>query len=217
MFDFAAARDTMVDSQVRTNDVTDYDIQTALREIARERFLPASKQAVAYSDAHVKTDEGRYMIRPRDFSKMVQAADIKPTDIVLDIACGRGYSTAVLARLAETVVGLEETDAAVDLATENLSKTDTLNAAVVKGDLKAGAPDHGPFDVIFVNGAVHDVPKSWLDQMSHGGRLIVVRPEDGVGQAHLYTKVGDNISQRIVFDAQMPVLPGFTPAPGFVF
>ena len=217
MFDFAAARDIMVDTQVRTNDVTDHDIQSALRSIPREMFLPASKQALAYGDAHAQTDEGRYMIRPRDFSKLIQAAGISAGDIVLDIACGRGYSTAILSRIAETVVGLEETDSAVDRATENLEQVGVMNAAVVKGDLKAGAPDHGPFDVVFVNGAVNNPPKNWLDQLSNGGRLVVVEPEGGVGQAFVYTKVGDSIGKRVVFDAQVPTLPGFEPKQDFVF
>lgn len=217
MFDFAQAREHMVESQVRTNDMTDPDIQSAMRRIAREKFIPASKQALAYSDANVEIEPGRWVLRPRDFAKMVHAAQIKPTDIVLDIACGRGYSSAVLAQVAETVVGLEDSEERVTQATDILAQQDIMNAAVVKGDLKGGAPEHGPFDVIFVNGAVVDVPKTWIDQLASGGRLVVVQPNGPVGQARVYTRVGNAVGDRIVFDASAPILPGFEAKPEFVF
>lgn len=217
MFDYAAARAHMVESQVRTNDVTDHGVQNALRLIPRENFVPASKQAVAYGDVNVKTDEGRYMLRPRDFAKLVQAAAIKSTDIVLDIGCGRGYSSAVLAQLAETVVGLDEDEAGVERASELLTQFDVMNAAIVQGDLKGGAREHGPFDVIFVNGAVSSVPKPWFEQLASGGRLVVIMSNGPIGQATVYTKVGDTVGERIAFDASAPVLPGFGPKSEFVF
>jgi len=151
------------------------------------------------------------MIRPRDFAKMIQAAEIMPSDVVLDIACGRGYSTAILAQLSETVVGLEVSDEAVAKATEQLVDADVSNAAVVKGELKSGAAEHGPFNVIFVNGAVSSVPKPWLDQLANNGRLVPV------GQVRIYTKAGNVVGDRIAFDAAAPTIPGFEPAPEFVF
>ncbi len=217
MFDYAAAREHMIDSQVRTNDVTDSDIHNALRRVPREAFVPASKQPVAYSDTNVVTDEGRVMIRPRDFAKLVQLADIQKTDVVLNIAAGRGYATAVLSYLADTVVGVEQSQELADRATELLMAHDVLNAAVVQGDLKSGAQEHGPFNVIFVGGAVSSVPKTWLDQLASGGRLVVVQPNGPVGQAHLYTKNGNAVGDRIAFDANIPLLPGFEAAPEFVF
>ena len=217
MFDFAAAREHMIDSQVRTNDVTDSDIHNALRRVPREAFVPASKQSLAYSDTNVVTDEGRVMMRPRDFAKLVQLADIQKTDVVLNIASGRGYAAAVLSHLADTVVGVEQSQEHVERATELLMGHDVLNAAIVQGDLKSGAQEHGPFDVIFVGGAVSSVPKTWLDQLASGGRLVVVQPNGPVGQAHLYTKNGNAVGDRIAFDANIPLLPGFEAAPEFVF
>lgn len=219
MFDFNAARETMLDSQIRTNDVTDARIQSAFREVPRECFVPKAKMALAYGDANVDLGEGRWMLRPRDFSKMVEFADIVETDVVLDIACGRGYSVAVMAQLAETVVALEETAEAVERATGLLDKCGVSNAAVVQGDLKAGAPEHGPFNVIFVNGAVSNVPQTWLDQLANGGRLVVAVSEGGSGslcRVMVYTKSGDSVGERIVFDACLPVLPGFAPEQAFV-
>jgi len=113
----------------------------------------------------------------------------------LDIACGRGYSTAVLAQLAETIVALETTDEAVDKASEQLIAADVTNAAVVKGDLKLGASEHGPFNVIFVNGAVAEVPKNWFDQLANEGRLVCVIQNGPVGHACVFSRSGDVIGQ----------------------
>lgn len=217
MFDYSAARDHMVESQIRTSDVTDLDVLGAFRSVSREKFVPKAQRALAYGDAHIDLNDGRTMIRPRDFAKMVQAADIAPTDVVLDIACGRGYSTAVLAHLGETVVGLEDNDAAVERATEQLVEADITNAAIVKGDLKVGAAEHGPFNVIFINGAVAKVPKTWLDQLANDGRLVCLVQNGPVGRVCVYKKTGDTVGERIIFDASAPTLPGFMPEAEFVF
>ena len=218
MSDFAVARLAMVNSQIRPNDVTDHRIQDAMAELPRERFLPKSQAAKAYADIEAEIAEGRYMLTPRDFAKLAQAADIKPTDVVLDIACGRGYSTAVLARLAETVVGLEQKGTGLaDHATEALSAVGADNAVVVEGDLKAGVPGQGPFDVIIVNGAVAETPQAWLDQLAVGGRLAVIERDGSVGRACVYTKAHGAVGERAVFDAAPPYLPGFEPVAKFAF
>jgi len=217
MFDFSAARDHMVESQIRTSDVTDLEVLAAFRHVARENFVPKSQRALAYGDAHVDLGDGRTMIRPRDFAKMVQAAEILPTDVVLDIACGRGYSSAVLAQLGETIVGLEDKDEAVERATAQLVEADVANAAIVKGDLKVGASEHGPFNVIFVNGAVAEVPKTWFDQLANNGRLVCLIQNGPIGRVCVYTKAGDAVGERIIFDASAPLLPGFAGTPEFVF
>lgn len=217
MFDFSAARDHMVESQIRTSDVTNLDVLRAFRTIAREKFVPKTQQSLAYGDAHIDLGEGRLMMRPREFAKMIQAAEIMPTDVVLDIACGRGYSTAILAQLCETVVGLEASDEAVAKATEQLVEADVSNAAIVKGDLKSGAAEHGPFNVIFVNGAVSSVPKSWQDQLANNGRLVCLVQNGPIGQVRVYTKAGNVVGDRIAFDAAAPIIPGFEMASEFVF
>lgn len=217
MFNYPAARDHMVESQIRTSDVTNLSVLKAFRRVEREKFVPKSQQALAYGDAHIELEEGRVMMRPRDFAKMVQAADVMPTDIVLDIACGRGYSSAILAQLCDTVVSLEETDEAVAKATERLVEADIDNAAVVKGDLKSGASEHGPFNVIFVNGAVSEIPKTWFAQLTNDGRLVCLVQNGAIGRVCVYTKAGDSIGERVMFDASAPTLPGFATAPEFVF
>ncbi len=209
MFDFAAARETMLDCQIRTNDVTDYDIQAAFKAVPRECFVPKSKTALAYSDVHIDLGEGRYMLRPRDFAKMLDSADIASTDIILNIGCGRGYSVAVMAQLAETVVALEQSEEAVERATALLAQCGTNNAAVVQGDYRAGAPEHGPFDVIFVGGSVASVPETWRDQLANNGRLIVAVNDGPISRVKVFKKSNDKIGERTVFDANIPALPGF--------
>lgn len=209
MFDFNAARETMLDCQIRTSDVTEFRVQAAFRAVPREKFVPKAKMALAYGDANIDLGEGRWMMKPRDFAKMVDAADIEPTDVVLNIACGRGYSVAILAYLAETVVALESSEEFAQKATTQLEKCDVTNAAVVTGDLKAGAGEHGPFDVIFVDGAVSQVPQAWVDQLASGGRIIVPISAGPVCRVHVFTKTGDSLAERVVFDAGIPDLPGF--------
>ena len=217
MFDFSAAREKMVDCQIRTSDVTDHDVIKAFKSISREDFVPKSQQALVYGDAHINLDDGRVMIRPRDFSMMVQAVNILPTDVILDIACGRGYSSAILAQLGETVVSLETSDEAVEKASERLINADISNVAVVKGDLKLGAAEHGPFNVIFVNGAVSEVPKNWFDQLANDGRLICVIQKGVIGHATIFQRSGDVVGETIVFDTSLPILPGFERNAEFVF
>ena len=208
MFDYTAAREHMVESQIRTSDVTDYGVLNAFRTTHRELFVPKTSKALAYSDANIALENERVLMKPRDMSKMIQAADIQPTNIVLDIACGRGYSSAILAKLAETVVALEETDEAVEKATTVLSESGADNAVVVKGNIKSGAREHGPFDVIFVNGAVAEVPSTWFDQLANNGRLVAVIKNGPIGRATLFTRSGDTIGDKIIFDASVPFLPG---------
>ncbi len=217
MFDYSAARAHMIDSQIRTSDVTDLGVLRAFRAISREDFVPKAQQALAYGDATIDLGEGRVMMRPRDFSKLVQAADILPTDVVLDVACGRGYSTAILAQLCETVIGLETSAEAVELASNQLAEAEITNAAIVQGELKLGASEHGPFNVIFVNGAVHEVPKNWRDQLANQGRLVSIIQDGPIGRATIFTRVGDAVGERVIFDASAPLLPGFSREAEFVF
>ncbi|EAP91373.1 MAG: protein-L-isoaspartate O-methyltransferase [Oceanicaulis sp.] len=218
MSEFETARLAMVNSQIRPNDVTDHRIQDAMADIPRERFLPKSQSAKAYADIEAKVAEGRFMLTPRDLAKLIQAADIRRTDVVLDVACGRGYSTAVLARMAETVVGLEQKDLGlVEKATDALNAIETDNAVVVEGDLSKGVPGQGPFDVIIVNGAVAEPAQAWLDQLAVGGRLAVIVRDGTVGQARIYTKAQTSVGDRSVFDTTAPYLPGFEPEAKFAF
>ena len=211
--DLEAARTAMIESQVRVNDVTDRRLIGAMSSVAREAFVPAAKRASAYADLAVETRPGRWLMAARDFSKLVNVAAIRPEDRVLDIAPGTGYSTAVLARLAASVVALEEDDAAAKALKDGLSGL--ANVEVVAGPLKAGAPAKAPFDVIFVNGAVEEVPAAWLSQLAEGGRLAVAVAEGSVRRARIYTASGGKTAWRTPFDTPIPPLPGFEKASEF--
>ncbi len=216
MFDYTAARIAMLDSQIRTNDVTDHAIQAAFKAVPRECFVPKSKTALAYSDVHIDLGDGRFMLRPRDFAKMLDAVEIESTDVVLNIGCGRGYSVAVMSRLAETVVALEQSEDAAKRATELLDRCGTSNAAVVQSDFRAGAPEHGPFDVIFVGGSVACVPQTWLDQLANGGRLIIAVNDGPISRVKVFKKSNDKVGERTAFDATIPTLAGFEAKQTFV-
>lgn len=207
--DFQAARAAMVDSQVRTNDVTDRRLIAAIAAVPREVFIPPHRRAVAYAEAPVETGPGRWLASARDFSKLINAAAIDSNDRVLDIAPGTGYSTAVLKHLTDTVVALEADEAMAQLLREGLGKAGVSGVDIVSGALKAGAPGRGPFDVIHVNGAVEDVPQAWLDQLAEGGRLAVPVDEGGVRRARVYTRSGGKTAWRTPFDSSAPILPGF--------
>lgn len=200
----------MIDSQVRPNDVTDRRLISAMASVAREAFVPASRRASAYADVMVETGPGRWLAAARDFSKLLNSLGIRETDRVLDIAAGTGYSTAVIAKLAGSVVSLEQDEAAAAVIRQNVPGAD-----VVAGPLKAGVAAKGPFDAIFVNGAVEEVPQTWLEQLAEGGRLAVVVAEGGVRRARLYTRSGGKAAYLTPFDTAIPMLPGFEKAAEF--
>ena len=153
MPDHAAQRRNMIEAQIRANDVTDTRIQAAMGDIPRERFVPAAKRAVAYTDVPVEVVAGRWLMDPRSFAKLVQLASIKPTDTILDVGCATGYSTAVLARLGKSVMALEQDADLVRIAPDMLQAVKAANASVVQGSLADGYRLKAPYDVIFINGA----------------------------------------------------------------
>jgi len=221
MTDFSAARHNMVESQVKPNDITSHALISAMRHIAREEFLPQELQNIAYMDDDIQISqlgEGRYLMEPRVLSKLIQLADIDSNDHILDIGCGTGYSTAVLAQLGSSVVGLESDKSLASQASENLSNQDIDNVAIVSSKMENGLAQQGPYDVIFFSGRIHEVPEKVKLQLKEGGRLVAVISTNGtLGSATLYLKTGTTISDRTSFEANIKALPGFAPQKGFVF
>lgn len=216
--DFELARRNMVDNQVRTNRVTDPLVIAALRAIPREVFVPAAQKGVAYLDDDIPVAPGRYLMEPMVLARLLQLADVQTGDAVLDVGCATGYSTAVLAKMASSVVALEEDPAMVAWATETLLGLGVDNAVVVEGPLAEGLPGQGPYDVIVFNGAVSRVPENIRAQLAEGGRLVaVVQGDKGVGQATLVTRQGGAFGHRTEFDAGIHLLPGFRRDSAFVF
>ena len=223
MTDFAAARRMMVDGQVRTSDVTDPRIIAAMLELPRERFVPQSKADLAYLDFDVPVTEAaggtpaRRLLKPMVLAKMVQAAAVGASDHVLDVGCASGYSSALLGRLARSVIALEEEEALLRLARDNLKAIGADNVTVVAGPLTQGWQGGAPYDVIFLNGATEIVPHALTRQLKAGGRLVAVMGRAPTGQAILYRAVGGEVSGWPIFDAAAPLLPGFAAPPEFVF
>lgn len=223
MEDFTQARINMVDSQVRPSDVTDHRIIAAMLEIERDRFVPGTRRDISYMDVDLpiapaaQGQSGRYLMAAMPFAKMLQLADIAPDDLVLDVGCGTGYSSAVLSRLAGSVVALESDENMAAIANEALPEQDVGNVAVVTGALPVGYPAEGPYDVILLNGAVPEIPQALFDQLKNGGRLVAVIAQQGIGKAWLYTRHDGHATGRPAFNANVKPLPGFEKAPSFVF
>ena len=223
MIDFAAARRMMVDGQVRTSDVTDLRIIAAMLELPRERFVSETDAPLAYLDLDVPANRvtgrghARKLLKPMVLAKMLQAAAVREVDRVLDVGCATGYSSAVLARLARSVVALEEEASLARLADANLKATGAGNATVVTGPLTEGWPIEAPYDVIFVNGATEIVPQNLCRQLREGGRMVAVVGRVPNARATLYRSVAGDVSGWPLFDAAAPLLPGFAAPPAFVF
>ncbi len=215
--DCAALRRTMVDCQIRPADVTDYGIIEALLWAPRERFLPERLRPFAYADRDFRLPGGQVLLAPRTFAKMLQVARVGPSDMVLDLGCAYGYSAAVLSRLAEAVVALEPDAAVADEATAILADLGVENCAVLSAPLAEGVPEHGPFDVILVEGGVGRLPGALLTQLKDGGRLVAVHVGEIDGECRVRTRSGDAYGHVSGFDAVAPVLSGFEARKEFVF
>ena len=218
MIDYAAARLAMVESQLRPNKVTDEAILEAFLALPRERFVPAGLRGAAYVDDDLPLGGGRYMMEPMVLARLIQLAEIGRQDTVLEIGCASGYGTAVLARLARTVVAI---DSEVELARQALARLRELaidNATVAEAPLTAGFPGRAPYQVIVCQGAVARIPDVIARQLAEGGRLVcVLREGNGLGCGVVMTSIGGVLSHWPSFDATVPLLPGFEAAPSFVF
>ncbi len=223
MADFQAARRAMVDGQVRTNDVTDLGIIAAMLEIPREVFVPQARAALAYLDRDVviadatATEQARYLMKPMVLARLIQAADPGPRDRVLVIGAGTGYAAAVMSRLAGEVVALEENELLFQQAQSALASLGSRNVTVIHGPLADGVPASGPYDVILIDGGVETVPDRLCEQLSPHGRLVAVVRSGPLGKGKLFQPVEGKCSGRELFDANAPVLPGFSLAPAFIF
>jgi protein-L-isoaspartate(D-aspartate) O-methyltransferase len=217
MTTLAFQRRQMVDTQLRTNDVTDLAVLAAFDAVPRERF--AGDTPIAYSDHDLVVLQAprRVLAPPAALAKLIQAAEIRPTDRVLVVGAGTGYAAAVVARLAGTVVALESEPALADRARHLLDGLGLTAVKVVTGPVTAGAPGDGPFDVILADGALAVLPPALLDQLAEGGRLAAVEGVGLAGRARLSVKAGGDVSARHLFNWSLPVVPGSEPAPHFVF
>jgi protein-L-isoaspartate(D-aspartate) O-methyltransferase len=217
MFDSAAARRMMVDGQIRTADVTDLRLLAAVSTVPREQFVPTALEALAYADGDIMLGNGRALLKPMVLARLIQAADIGEDSHVLDLACGTGYSSAVLSQIAGSVVALEEDAGLARTAQDALARFGAERVTVATGPLTAGWPAAAPYDVILVNGAVEVLPDCFASQLKPDGRLVCIHGKPPNGQATIYRLVEGRLLGRPVFDACAVPLPGFAAPQRFVF
>ncbi|MDT8856199.1 protein-L-isoaspartate O-methyltransferase [Paracoccaceae bacterium Fryx2] len=209
MTDFDLRRTMMVDTQVRPSDVTKFPIIAAMLAVPREVYVPPQKREAAYMGENLVIGAGRVLVEPRTLAKMLDTLDIQPVETVLDLGCGLGYSTAVIARLAEAVIAVEEDAGLADEAQRTLSAEGVDNAAVLQGALAHGAPKQAPYDVITVQGGVEIVPDALLAQLREGGRIGCLFMMGALGEVRIGYKIDGSVTWRFAFNATAPVLPGF--------
>lgn len=223
MSGISAARQKMVDGQVRPSDVTDIRIIDAMLAVPREPFVPESRRALAYLDLDLDVSEGgqgqpsRFLVKQVVLAKMLQAAEIKATDRVLVVGCASGYAAAVVARFAGAVTATEGDSALAAKAAAALAANGCGNVAVRTAAAADGAPADGPYDVILLNGATEIVPERLFGQLKDGGRLVGVFATSQPPRATLVTRSHGDYGHRALFDAVAPVLPGLERVPAFVF
>ena len=209
MRDFAARRTMMVDTQVRPSDVTKFPIIDAMLTVPREEFVPAAQREAAYIGENLDLGQGRVLLEPRTLAKTLDALAITKSELVLDIGCAMGYSAAVVAHMAEAVVAVEEDEAMAAEAQEALVAAGSDNAVVHIGPLAEGAAEHGPYDVILIEGGVMQVPDELLAQLKDGGRIAALFMDGALGEVRVGYKRGEEVSWRMAFNASAPVLDGF--------
>ena len=221
--DFSERRVKMVDGQVRTTDVTDAAILSAMLSVPREAFVDNGQRELAYIDEDLRyaatadAEQPRYLMEPSPFAKLAQLAEIRSSDFVLDVGCGAGYSSAVLSRLASSVIALESDATLAARATDTLSSLGYDNVVVVSGTLSAGYSSQAPYDVIFIGGSVEQIPEVLLAQLKEGGRLVAVEGRGNAGVAVVYLKNSGTVTARKAFNAAVKPLPGFNRTREFEF
>ena len=212
------ARFNMVEQQIRPWQVLDPAVLHTLQHIARELFVPAAYQALAYTDTEIPLGHGQAMVAPRIDARLMHDVALKPTDKVLEIGTGSGYLTALLADRSHHVVSLEINPELYAKARTNLQGAGISNVDLRMADGSAGASDAGPFDAIVLGGSVYEVPQALLDQLKVGGRLIAIVGEEPVMQATLYTRTSASAwDHKALWDTTAPRLLGFKQPSRFTF
>ena len=221
MNDYVNQRVAMVDCQIRPSDVTKYPIIAAMLEIPLEEFVPESTRPIAYAGMDIPLvnlpDRRRYLLDRRVLAKMLDALDIRSDEFVLDIGSGMGYSAAIIARMAEGVVALEDDESMAEIAERNFSRFAVDNAVSLVGSLTEGAPKHGPYDVITIQGGVEEIPELIIRQLREGGKIGCIFARQEPGECRVGIRRGAAIDWRMAFNADAPILPGYSAAKEFVF
>ena len=217
--DFAAARRSMIENQLRTSQIIDRAVLDVMGRLPRECFVPEDLAGIAYVDEDLPLGGGRYLMEPLALARMIQAAVVREDNTVLLVGAGAGYEAAVVAGIARAVVAVESDKNFVDRAAANLAANDVHGVEIVHKPLAEGFPEKAPYDCILMAGAVAAVPATLTEQLAEGGRLVaVVRDaKERFGKGTVFARIRGSVVARVAFDSAVPWLPGFEPQPGFVF
>lgn len=213
--DFAAMRAAMVASQLRTAGVYDPRVVAAMAQVPRERFVPAERAALAYADTPVPLGQGRSVNTPLATGRLLTEAVLRADDRVLLIGAAGGYTAAVLARLVREVVAVETLPALVAQARAGLADEPTVT--VVDAPLELGHAEGQPYDVLFVDGAVEELPFTLVSQLVEGGRIVTGLLERGVCRLASGARAGAAFALTPFADVDAVRLPGFARPRGFTF
>lgn len=217
---FEKARQAMIDSQIHPMGVVSEAVLNAFDTVPREEFVPEEMQGICYCDEDLEIGGGRYLMEPSVFARLLENADLKKDQVTLTIGSGAGYSAAILSLLVSTVVAVESEEIFVQQAQSVWDKHSYCNIAGVSNALETGASDSAPYDTIFFNGAVGDVPEEIKSQLKVGGSLFALIKKAGqsVAKATEIKRISENnYSDHVLFDAGTPYLQGFEPKKEFVF
>lgn len=219
--DFEAARVKMVENQIRTTDVTSHSVLNAFLSVPREAFVPEKSKLLAYVDTDIQLaadgKASRFLMEASPLAKLLQLAAITKDDVVLEVGAATGYTSAVLSHLAGSVVALECDEVLAAQAKATVAALGYANVTVVTGSLEQGYASGAPYDLIFVNGSVEDVPAALLGQLRDGGRLVVVQGYGNAAHSKVFVRDRDAFSENAFFNASVKPLPGFAKVKEFVF
>lgn len=205
---YSSMRTAMVESQLRTSDVDDQRVIAVMAKVPREEFVPADRRAMTYIDRPIPLDGGRSLNPPLVTGRLLKEARVAEGDKVLLIGAATGYAAALLAELGAQVTAVEE-EGGVDIAAAGVT--------VVRGPLNAGATAGAPYDVLFIDGAVEEVPATLVQQLADGARVVTGIADRGVTRLCSGHVVAGVLGLNSLVDIEMVTLPGFGAAKGFVF
>ena len=206
----------MVDNLIRPANVTNPKLLHALKEVQRDKFLPSNLASLSYSETELSIQKDRTSLNPWLLAKMIQSLNLSPTDNVLSLATGFGYSCALISSLANFVVAVENRDFAQE-AQSRLIENGFDNILVKEGNINLGAKKEGPYDVILVEGAVEFINEEILDQLKSGGRIMAVFKERNLGQCRLGIKTNSQVQWANLFEANCALLTEFKKDKAFTF
>ncbi|MEM7046346.1 MAG: protein-L-isoaspartate O-methyltransferase [Pseudomonadota bacterium] len=215
MIDFSQARGAMIDGQLRPQRIIDPALLDAMAQLPREQFVPKNQARLAYADRDIPISRNRSMLSPLKTAHLIQALELTPASLVLDVGCGMGYTSAVLTRLAGAVIAVEPEKSLRTHAEGALQEFACDNVAVFKASLKAGYPEQAPYDGILLAGGCAQIPKTLTDQLAVGGRLATILCGQDGSCLRVYRKTAHNLDPFDVWETHAPFMPGLEPRQTF--